>query len=86
MNSSDRRGNGSGTRPDAKPVNGTPPPSPNADAYPNWLDRVQRAKARHAAITRNLYTWANYKSWADRVKTTWEDEKPPETPPRTPPR
>ena len=58
---------------------GTPretPPSPTgpggADAYANWLDRMQRARARQAAITRNLYTWSNYKSWAEQVRTSWD--------------
>jgi hypothetical protein len=58
---------------------GTPretPPSPNgpggADAYANWLDRMQRARARQAAITRNLYTWSNYKSWAEQVRGSWD--------------
>jgi len=45
------------------------------DPYANWLDRVQRARGRHAAITRNLYTWSNYKSWAERVKDSWGEEK-----------
>jgi hypothetical protein len=48
----------------------------DADPYASWLDRMQRARARHAAITKNLYTWSNYKSWADRVKDTWDDETP----------
>jgi hypothetical protein len=37
---------------------------------------MQRARARHAAITRNLYTWSNYKNWADRMKDSWEEEGP----------
>jgi hypothetical protein len=48
---------------------GTPPGG--ADAYANWLDRMQRARARQAAITRNLYTWSNYKNWADQVRDSW---------------
>jgi hypothetical protein len=44
-----------------------------ADAYATWLDRMQRARARQAAITRNLYTWSNYKSWADQVRDTWQN-------------
>jgi len=32
---------------------------------------MQRARARQAAITRNLYTWSNYKSWADQVRDSW---------------
>ena len=45
------------------------------DQYSNWLDRTQRARARHSAITQNLYSWANYKNWADRMRTSWDDEK-----------
>ena len=47
-----------------------------ADAYANWLDRMQRARARQAAITRNLYTWSNYKSWAEQVRGSWEATDP----------
>jgi hypothetical protein len=43
-------------------------PSP----YPNWLDRVQRSGGRHAAITKNLYSWSNYKNWADQIKNSWD--------------
>jgi hypothetical protein len=35
---------------------------------------MQRARARHAAITKNLYTWSNYKNWADRVRDSWDDD------------
>ncbi len=45
------------------------------DPYGNWLDRMQRARARHAAITRNLHTWSNYKSWAEQVKDSWDAEQ-----------
>ena len=47
-----------------------------AEPYPDWLDRVQRARGRHAAITRNLNTWSNYKSWADRMRESFGDEEP----------
>ncbi len=50
---------------------GVTPPG-GADAYATWLDRMQRARARQAAITRNLYTWSNYKSWADQVRDSWQ--------------
>ncbi|MBS0367487.1 MAG: hypothetical protein JSR67_16855 [Proteobacteria bacterium] len=43
-----------------------------ADAYANWLDRMQRSRARQAAITRNLYTWSNYKNWAEQVRDSWK--------------
>jgi len=72
MSSSDRgRDDAPGAQreptPAATPTGGT-------DAYANWLDRMQRARARQAAITRNLYTWSNYKSWADQVRETWAPE------------
>jgi len=74
MSSSDRgRSDPPAARTDAAPV-ATPAPSKDADAYATWLDRMQRARARHAAITRNLYTWSNYKNWADRMKDSWEDD------------
>jgi hypothetical protein len=41
---------------------------------------MQRARARHAAITKNLYTWSNYKNWADRMKDSFEDEPAPVAP------
>ena len=36
-------------------------------------ERMQRARGRHAAITRNLYTWSNYKNWAERAKSDWDE-------------
>jgi hypothetical protein len=54
-----------------------PPSSPvstqAATPYANWLDRMQRTRGRHAAITKNLYTWSSYKNWADRVRDTWDE-------------
>jgi hypothetical protein len=56
----------------------TAPPPSGAEAYARWLEHMQRTRTRHAAITRNLYTWSNYKSWADKVRHDWlaEDTKP----------
>jgi len=69
MSSSDRgRGNAPGTQREPAPAG---KPTSGADAYANWLDRMQRARARQAAITRNLYTWTNYKNWADQVRDSW---------------
>jgi len=69
MSSSDRgRDNAPGTPREPAP---TGSPTGGADAYANWLDRMQRARARQAAITRNLYTWTNYKNWADQVRDSW---------------
>lgn len=58
-------------RPEVAPV--LPPAT--QENYKNWLDRTQRARARHSAITQNLYSWTNYKNWAERMRTTWDDEK-----------
>ena len=49
------------------------PPS-GAEAYARWLEHMQRTRTRHAAITRNLYTWSNYKSWADKMRIDWKDD------------
>jgi len=80
MSSSDRgRGDPVPARSDATPAAkpSAPVPSKEGDAYATWLDRMQRARARHAAITKNLYTWSNYKNWADRMKDSFEDEPAP---------
>ncbi len=55
-------------------VPATPGPTGSQDPYGSWLDRMQRARARHAPITRNLHTWSNYKSWAEQIKDSWQDE------------
>jgi hypothetical protein len=75
MSSSDRgRSDIPGLRPDLTPSAKSPGPAEVADPYANWLDRMQKARARHAAITKNLYTWSNYKNWADRMKDSFENE------------
>jgi hypothetical protein len=75
MNSSDRtRGDPLGPPAEAAALN---PPMAGTEEYGTWLDRMQRARTRHAAITRNLHTWSNYKSWADQVKGSWEQEVEP---------
>jgi hypothetical protein len=72
-----------------EPAAGANPPT-GADAYASWLDRMQRARARQAAITRNLYTWSNYKSWADQVRDSWQSSdsglKPTTSPPTKSPK
>jgi hypothetical protein len=45
-----------------------------AEAYARWLEHMQRTRTRHSAITRNLYTWSNYKNWADKVRHDWQAE------------
>jgi hypothetical protein len=71
------RGDAPGSRNDPPvPTGTTPGPADAADPYANWLDRMQRARARHAAITKNLYTWSNYKNWADKMRDNWEEDDP----------
>jgi len=53
---------------------GPPAPEGGAEAYARWLEHMQRTRGRHAAITRNLYTWSNYKNWADKVRTSWDPD------------
>ena len=52
----------------------TPKAASGAEAYARWLEHMQRTRTRHAAITRNLYTWSNYKTWADKMRTDWKDD------------
>ena len=47
-----------------------------AEAYARWLEHMQRTRTRHAAITRNLYTWSNYKNWADKMRHDWTGRGP----------
>lgn len=44
-----------------------------ATPYNNWLERMQRSRGRHAAITKNLYTWSSYKNWTEKVRENWSD-------------
>lgn len=66
--------------PPSRPDNGksaagsTSAPEGGAEAYARWLEHMQRTRGRHAAITRNLYTWSNYKNWADKVRTSWDPD------------
>lgn len=77
MSSSDR-GRSDAPGPQREPQPAAAPSG--TDAYATWLDRMQRARARQAAITRNLYTWSNYKNWADQVRDSWVSA-PEVTPP-----
>ncbi len=77
MSSSDRgRSDPPAAHADTTPVGGASAASKDSDAYATWLDRMQRARARHAAITKNLYTWSNYKNWAEKMKDSWDDDAP----------
>ncbi|MCS6948663.1 MAG: hypothetical protein NZM12_13715, partial [Steroidobacteraceae bacterium] len=48
-----------------------------ATPYNNWLDRMQKTRGRHAAITKNLYTWSNYKSWTEKMRESWDAQGKP---------
>jgi hypothetical protein len=56
---------------DGKPARG----GSGWDSYSSWLSRGQKPNGRHAAITKSLYTWSNYKIWADKVRSSWDDDK-----------
>lgn len=45
------------------------------ESYSNWVNRTHKGGGRHAAITRNLNSWSNYKSWADKVRNSWNSDK-----------
>jgi hypothetical protein len=36
---------------------------------------AERIRGRHAAITNNFNNWRSYKSWAERIRGTWEEKK-----------
>ncbi len=77
MSSSDKgRGDLPAARSEPAATAKTPGSADAADPYANWLDRMQRARVRHAAITKNLYTWSNYKNWADRMRDSFDGDGP----------
>ncbi|MGB5131768.1 MAG: hypothetical protein WBO00_04080, partial [Steroidobacteraceae bacterium] len=44
---------------------------------PDATPRVPRrgaAVSRHGTISRELMKYSNYKTWADKVRTTWRNE------------
>ncbi|MFO1504087.1 MAG: hypothetical protein U1F39_09770 [Steroidobacteraceae bacterium] len=49
----------------------------SSELYADWAARVQRGRGRHAAISRNLNTWTNYKNWSEKVRQSWESDSPP---------
>ena len=51
--------------------------APLAKAVPGKAPAPSAAAgiSRHAAITGSLHSYANYKSWAERVRTSWEPDK-----------
>ena len=48
------------------------------EAYSSWLDRVRRQPgqpSRQAVIAKALYSVSSYKSWADKARGAFDDEK-----------
>jgi hypothetical protein len=42
----------------------------------SWLERsTGPVNPRHAAITRSLNSWSNYKSWTEKVRSDWKKEE-----------
>jgi hypothetical protein len=53
-------------------------PGPGStELYAEWAARLQRGRGRHAAISRNLNTWSNYKNWSDKIRQSWESDTSP---------
>jgi hypothetical protein len=50
----------------------------SSELYAEWAARMQRGRGRHAAISRNLSSWANYKNWSERMKDSFESDQPAE--------
>ncbi len=48
----------------------------SSELYADWAARVQKGRGRHAAISRNLNTWSNYKNWSEKVRQSWDSEVP----------
>lgn len=42
-----------------------------SELYADWEARVRRGRGRHAAISRNLATWSNYKSWSEKMRQSF---------------
>jgi hypothetical protein len=48
------------------------------EAYSSWLDRVRRQPgqpSRQAVIAKALYSVSSYKTWADKARGAFDDEK-----------
>ncbi len=45
------------------------------ERFGNPLKRGPKVGGRHAAITTDLYSWHNYKNWADKMRGSWEEKK-----------
>ena len=50
------------------------PPGSGAEPARAWPPR-EGPSSRHGAISRQLFTYSHYKSWADRMRTSWKKEE-----------
>jgi hypothetical protein len=62
-------------RTEAGPPSSSKLPPAVADPYESWIEKMQRGRGRHSAITRNLNNFASYKTWADKMKGSFDDGK-----------
>ena len=46
----------------------------SSELFSDWAARMQRGRGRHAAISRNINTWTNYKSWSEKARQSWESD------------
>lgn len=60
------------------------PKSPEGEGWSTatWIERLGRKggrlpPGRHTTITRTLYSYASYKSWADKVRSSWDPAQGP---------
>ncbi len=64
-------------------LSATPPPGgrpgTGADAPRTWPPR-EGASSRHGAISRQLFTYSHYKSWAERMRSNWKQEEEEQEP------
>jgi hypothetical protein len=59
---------------DSKEPRAPPTRKPPTPAFPGR----SVTGGRHSAITRNLRNYASYKSWAEKMRNSWEPGKEPE--------
>jgi hypothetical protein len=55
-------------------VTGERPGPGSTERFADWAARMQRGRGRHAAISRNLNTWSNYKNWSEKVRQSWDTD------------
>jgi hypothetical protein len=65
--------------PNRKPLDPVVPARPATAVLTGRVDRgaLPRTSSRHSAITRNLQSYASYKLWAEKVRSSWEPGKDP---------